>query len=209
MSIRLYESRDDYTSHPEYNIRDIYNTVRRADQEVEHVCIIVEQAGAQRGRPIRNLTVLCCTRAAHKKPLQISAGRAVWLCGAWTVRNLPTAVRQWLFGARVAGKTGLHLSSFGSRTVSSSTTLMMMMVMMMISCAAAGRGVSLRKSGLCISRYTVDVSLRKPGLCTSRNTAPMELACIVASQMRKCQRTFMIAVEYTHSSSNLNQTAQR
>ena len=106
-------------------------------------------------------------------------------------------------------KTSLHLSSFGSRTVSSSTTLMMMMVMMMISCAAAGRGVSLRKSGLCISRYTVDVSLRKPGLCTSRNTAPMELACIVASQMRKCQRTFMIAVEYTHSSSNLNQTAQR
>ena len=139
----------------------------------------------------------------------MSAGRAVWLCDAWTVRNLPTAVRQWLFGARVAGETSLHLSSFGSRTVSSSTTLMMMMVMMMISCAAAGRGVSLRKSGLCISRYTVDVSLRKPGLCTSRNTAPMELACIVASQMRKCQRTFMIAVEYTHSSSNLNQTAQR
>jgi hypothetical protein len=73
-------------------------------------------------------------------------------------------------GRGAAGKTSLHLSSFGSRTVSSSTTLMMMMVMMMISCAAAGRGVSLRKSGLCISRYTVDVSLRKPGLCTSRNT---------------------------------------
>ena len=91
-------------------------------------------------------------------------------------------------------KTSLHLSSFGSRTVSSSTTLMMMMVMMMISCAAAGRGVSLRKSGLCISRYTVDVSLRKPGLCTSRNTAPMELACIVASQMRKCQRTLNVLV---------------
>ena len=45
-----------------------------------HVCIIVEQAGAQRGRPIRNLTVLCCTRAAHKKPLCFSWQRRLAVC---------------------------------------------------------------------------------------------------------------------------------
>ena len=69
--------------------------------------------------------------AAHaqhtKSRCQLAEPLAV--CGAWTIRNLPTAVRQWLFGARCRRKTSLHLSSFGSRTVSSSTTLMMMMMM--------------------------------------------------------------------------------
>ena len=95
--------------------------------------------------------------------------QAVWVCGGrGRPEASPRVCGSGFSGRGAAGKTSLHLSSFGSRTVSSSTTLMMMMVMM-ISCAAAGRGVSLRKSGLCISRYTVDVSLRKPGLCTSRN----------------------------------------
>ena len=103
-----------------------------------------------------------------QKPLCFSWQRRLAVCNVDGQKPPHGCAAVAFWGPGASEKPSLHLSSFGSRTASSSTTLVMMM-MMMISCAAAGRGVSLRKSGLCISRYTVDVSLWKPGLCTSRN----------------------------------------